>query len=184
MLAGLRCLHPGLLSYFLLLSMIRQLWNLPPCMGCSEASSPALPDNAHSQQNRETTLISTLLGWSKEASPFSSTRPSALSHYAFSCREQGHWSAAGNIRLCAESCGCSLRLGFSLGQARGREDVPTASISPSCNLVSSIFLPWQSLVTSLGSAGERLANFLLVAWELRLNLGWLNETYMVFLWMS
>ena len=32
------------LFYFLWLSVIRQLWNLLPCMGLSEASSPALPN--------------------------------------------------------------------------------------------------------------------------------------------
>lgn len=66
-------------------------------MGCSEASSPALPNTLI--VSRTGNLISTLLWWSKEVNHFSSTRPSGISHYAFSCREQGHWKAAGSVSL-------------------------------------------------------------------------------------
>lgn len=163
MLAELKCLLPVQPSFISCCFLWFGSYGI--CFPAWAAWKPALllSQHVHRQQNREITLLSIPLSWSKEASHFSSTRPSGISHYAFSCREQGHWNAAGNLSLCVKSCVYSLCLDFGLGQGKvgeKEEYVPIASIS-FLKLGVKHFSP----VAISNFSGERLDNFLLIAWE-------------------
>lgn len=179
MLAELRCLLPGQPSFISCCFLWFGSYGI--CFPAWASQKPAflLSQHAHSQQNREITLISTPLSWSKEASHFSSTRPSGISHH--SCREQGHWNTAGSASLRVKSCLCFLCLGFGLGLGKGgekEENAPTAGVFPFQNLVWSISLHWQFLVAVPSSAGERLANFLLILKEQSPTANWTCGDYL------
>lgn len=139
------------------------------------------PPRAHSQQNREITLISTPLSWSKEASHFSSTRPSGISHCAFSCREQGHWNAAGDMSVCVESCLCSLCLGVGLGLSEGGRKRGKGPNSQCLSLLQLGAKHRQSLVAILNSAEERLANFISIVKEQSPTANWTCGDYLKYM---
>ncbi|KAL6035606.1 hypothetical protein STEG23_019127, partial [Scotinomys teguina] len=76
------------------------------------------PQNADlKKQLHELQAKITALSEKQEVNHFSSTRPSGVSHRAFSCREQGHWKAAGSVSL----CGKSMDVPFALSVGRTRQ---------------------------------------------------------------
>lgn len=129
MLAELRCLLPGQPSYFLLLSVLRQLWNLLPCMGLSEASAPALPNTLTVSRTGKSHWSAHHSVDQRKPATFLQQDPAVL----VTTPSPAVSKATGTLLaalVCVKSCLRSLRLGFGLGLDKGgekEENAPTAS---------------------------------------------------------
>lgn len=157
--------------------MILQLWNLLPCMSCSEASSPALLNRlAVSRTGTLTDQHTTLLIKGSQPLFLNKIQQDQSLWLLFSCRAR---QAPGSVRLCGEHV-CSLCL--ACGQARSRCWGANTSQNPSFLKLWAmhfflVTVPSGSPYISWGKKLNICFNYIRAEPLSKLSLWWLHKIY-------
>lgn len=162
---------------------VLQLWNLLPCVSCSEASSPALPNTLTvGRTGNHTDQHTTLLIKGSQPLFFNKTQRFQSLWLLFPCREQGHWKAPGSVSLCVESMAVPFALPVARrgqgGEEQWRETAARVFPFGSCEWY--ISCRWQSLVAALKFLGEKLNicfNYKRAEPLSKLSMWWLHKIY-------